>query len=76
MLRLSSVNEPPRPVGIIIVRAWFEDDSTAAFRARITQALDLSRADEVVSTVATPEQVYTTVRAWLEALMAGGTDTS
>jgi hypothetical protein len=57
---------PPRPTAVLIVRAWHEDDSAAALRVRITSTLDVSRGDELVSTAATPEQVYETVRAWLE----------
>jgi hypothetical protein len=37
---------------------------------RITSTLDVSRGDELVSIAATPEEVYETVRAWLEGFLA------
>jgi hypothetical protein len=52
------------------VRAWHEDDPAAPLRARITSTLDVSRGDELVSAAAAPEDVYETVRAWLDAFLA------
>ncbi len=66
--------DPPLPerTSVLIVRAWIERETEAGLRARITYTLDLSTRDEVVIAVATPKEVYTAVRAWLEAFTASG----
>lgn len=66
--------EPPKPTGLIVVRAWLEDAGKRGLRARITHTLDLSRRYETVVVVATPEDVYAIVRSWLEAFMASRPD--
>lgn len=54
--------------GLLIVRAWFEDDGHAgrALRARITRSLGLLEPrDETVSSAASADEICETVRAWL-----------
>ena len=62
---------PPesRPTAVLILRAWHEDDSAASLRVSITSTVDLTRADELVSAAATPDEVYEAVRVWLEAFL-------
>jgi hypothetical protein len=54
--------------GILIVRLWIEKTARAreGFRARITQTLDSGAPDEVMATAASPEEIYTIVRTWVE----------
>jgi hypothetical protein len=54
-----------------VVRAWLEDASDMALRARITQTLDISAQDEVVIVTASAEDVCDAVRAWLDAFVGG-----
>jgi hypothetical protein len=57
--------------GLLIVRVWLEGDSGSdALRARITQTVDLLEGAAVVTAAATTDDVYATVRDWLEAYLA------
>ena len=58
--------------GLLVVRVWIEGDSSAdGLRARITQTIDLLGDAEVITTAATADDVYSAVRDWLEAYLAG-----
>lgn len=62
----------PERSGVLVVRAWIEEDAERGLRARITSTLDIARGDEVVSLAARPEEIYEAVREWLEAFVRGG----
>lgn len=53
------------------MRAWLEDASDMALRARITQTLDIAAQDEVVIVTSSTQDVCDAVRAWLDALVGG-----
>jgi hypothetical protein len=56
--------------GILIVRLWNEGSARDGFRARITQTLDSTGAEEPTATAeADPEDVYASVRTWVEAFV-------
>lgn len=55
--------------GILILHIWLEDGVSEGFRARITQTLDSLSQDKQVATAASTEDVYTAVRAWMEAFV-------
>ena len=56
--------------GILIVRLWIEGNPDEGFRARITQTLDSTGAeDATAAAAAVPEDVYTAVRSWVEAFV-------
>lgn len=56
---------------MLVVRAWLEQASETAFRARITQTLDISEHDEIVVVVTTSDDVCDAVRVWLDAFVEG-----
>lgn len=60
----------PQRTGLLVVRAWLEDDRPDGLRARITSTVDLARRDSAVTTAHTPEEIQEAVRAWLAALIA------
>ena len=55
------------PVGIFLVRAWWED---GRFRARITSCLDINSTSEAQTQVVTaePNEVSQHLAAWLRDL--------
>ena len=55
--------------GLMMLRMWIEADPRSGFRARITHTLDASVPDQAMVTVATPEDLYVTVRDWVEAFV-------
>lgn len=55
----------PNRTGLLMVRLWIET-AEEGFRARITQTLDSSRADQPTSTASSPEEVYAVVRKWVQ----------
>ena len=54
---------------ILIVHLWIEDASPEGFRARITRTLDSRDRERTASMAGTPEDVYTTVRTWVEGVV-------
>jgi hypothetical protein len=52
--------------GALVIRAWIESGS---LRARVTRTLDTSVRDDVVSVVATPQDVTQIVVDWLDAFV-------
>jgi hypothetical protein len=57
--------------GVLVVRAWVEQGTVPSLRARITQSHDLSTTEQIVTTTADVEDILSTVRAWLDALLSG-----
>lgn len=57
--------------GVLVVRAWYEDDAAESFRARIVGRLDIDDSEDVYERVAaSPDQVRTAVSEWLDAFAA------
>lgn len=56
-------------IGVLVVRAWLEDASNLALRARITQTLDIAAQDELIIVASSTEDVCDAVRAWLDAFV-------
>jgi hypothetical protein len=52
----------------LILRVWFEGNSRIELRARIVEVAGGSSGEELVATVATPEDLYAAVRSWVEQL--------
>jgi len=52
--------------GALVIRAWIESGS---LRARVTRTLDTNVRDDVVSVVATPQDVTRIVVDWLDAFV-------
>lgn len=65
---------PPQRTGLLVVRAWLEDDRPEALRARITSTVDLSHRDFSVVTAHAPEEIQDAVRAWLAAFLVDADD--
>ena len=57
--------------GVLMARVWVEDDTDQGWRCRITRTDDVALAGEVSSVVSTPEQVFATVREWLDRCEPG-----
>jgi hypothetical protein len=58
---------------VLIVRAWVEGESSPRLFARITHSTDLARTEQIILTTAGPDAILAAVRAWLDALLPGGT---
>jgi hypothetical protein len=57
--------------GVLVVRAWYEDDEAGSFRARIVARLDLEHSGDVYERVAaSPDQVRAAVSDWLQRFAA------
>jgi len=54
-----------------MARVWVEDETDHGWRCRITRTADVTQAGEVSSVVSTPEQVFNTVREWLDRCQPG-----
>jgi hypothetical protein len=61
----------PRHTGILVVRAWLEDQCDERLRARITWTVDLSRRDVTRVAAFSQEEIQRVVRTWLDVLLAG-----
>jgi hypothetical protein len=60
--------ENPTAPRILIVRIWFEGDPPAELRARLMEVAGGESRDEVIATVATAEDLYASIRVWVEGL--------
>jgi len=58
--------------GTLVIRVWFEEEfGAAAFRARITQVLDVSAPVATTVAAASEDEIFDAVRAWLHAFASG-----
>jgi hypothetical protein len=57
-----------RHTGVLLIRAWFEDDPESGLRARILTSLDVTEPVVAIAVAATTEDVLAAVRSWLDAL--------
>lgn len=55
--------------GYLIVRLWIEGNHRDGLRARITHTLDSTGDEHEMTTVATPEGIYSVVQTWVEAIV-------
>ena len=60
---------PSERFGLLILRAWIEQNAATALRVRITQTSDMDPVEQTLETAATIEDVLLAVRAWLDALI-------
>lgn len=56
--------------GILIVHVWRESRSRTGLRARITQTSDTRQPGMATSTAASPDDVCSVVRTWVEDFAA------
>jgi len=54
-------------VAVLIIRLWKEGDSASPLRARITQTLNISGPEEIVTSGTSVEEVLAAVGEWLAA---------
>jgi hypothetical protein len=54
--------------GVLVVRAWIEDEESSGLRARITRSVGFD-LDERVATATSIDEVCDEVRAWLSELL-------
>ena len=59
----------PDRTGILIVRLWIEATADQGLRARITQTLDAAGQGQETASAATPEDIYSVVRTWVETFV-------
>jgi hypothetical protein len=57
---------------VLVVRVWTESAEEATLRARVTRTLDVAHGEAKITVAATPEQVESTVQAWLNEFLASG----
>ncbi|VXB26449.1 hypothetical protein ARTHRO9AX_150041 [Arthrobacter sp. 9AX] len=57
-------DQPPLPMGTMVIRTWNEPHRTPGFRARMTYSHSPTAEPETTYTV-DPEEVVDTVRRWL-----------
>lgn len=55
--------------GILILHVWMEGSAHDCFRARVTQTLDSTGAEQAMATAADPDDIYDIVRTWVEAFV-------
>ena len=56
--------------GILIVRLWIEGTADGGLRARITQTHDTTGPEQAMASAATPEDIYSIVRTWVETFVS------
>jgi hypothetical protein len=61
--------ETKRRTGVLLIRAWFEDDAESGLRARIITSLDVTAPVVATTAAATTDDVLAAVHSWLDALM-------
>lgn len=65
----------PDRTGVMVVRIWI-DGTAGEIRARLTETLDITTADETVRTAASVDEVLTIARDWLGAFIGDAPVTS
>lgn len=55
--------------GVLVVRIWTES-ANRSLHARVTSTLDLDGRAQESQAAASPEQILTTVREWIDAFIA------
>jgi hypothetical protein len=58
--------------GVLVLRAWLEDNGDSTLRIRLVGRLALDLDEEDTAAVATIEEALVYVRAWLETFAAAG----
>ncbi|MFI7063039.1 hypothetical protein ACIBL3_18800 [Kribbella sp. NPDC050124] len=58
-------DQVPPEAAALVIRVW-RDLADSGIRARITRQADLARDEQTSVVVASPDDVYQEVRAWLE----------
>lgn len=53
--------------GALIIRLWIEANHETGLRARITQTLDTTTADQSVAVATSADDICTVVKQWVEA---------
>ncbi len=54
--------------GVLVIRAWLEEGSPEAFRARVISVAGTERGEETVTWVASADEVHEAVDSWIEGL--------
>jgi hypothetical protein len=62
------VSRVSQRTGVLVVRAWVEDDPSIGLRARIVSTVDVNQLESETSVAASIDDVGRIVRAWLESL--------
>jgi hypothetical protein len=62
--------------GVLIIRAWIEQGSSAPLRARVRMTTDVASGVERTQTFSQAEDVAAAVRAWLSELEHGAEQTA
>jgi hypothetical protein len=64
---------PTHRTGLLIIRAWVEEGSTAPLRAHIRISYDVSTGLQRTLTVGEPDAVHEVVDAWLQGILGATT---
>ena len=60
---------PVPRTGVMIIRTWMEGDDPDSFRARMTYTFDVTGNGQFVLAAASPTDVESALRAWLDAVI-------
>ena len=59
------------PVGLLVIRAWVQEDSERPLRVDVRLTADIGRGFQRELTLSEPAPVEALVRAWLADVLAG-----
>jgi hypothetical protein len=63
---------PAERTGLLVIRAWIEENGEVRLRARITRMVDVAAREQISTVVATPEEITGAVVEWLERFLRAG----
>jgi hypothetical protein len=63
---------PAERTGLLVIRAWIEENGDVRLRARITRMVDVAAREQISTVVATPEEITGAVAEWLETFLRAG----
>lgn len=60
----------PERTAVLIIRLWVEREPATSFRTRITQTLDVTKAEQVSTVTASKQEIHEIVDRWFESFLA------
>lgn len=57
--------------GVLVVRAWFDERPPRGLLARVTETIDVSAPEQLVTLARGKDEVILVVQAWLDAFLRG-----
>jgi hypothetical protein len=60
----------PERTAVLVIRLWVEGEPAAGLRARVTQTLDVTKAEQVSTVTASKQEIHEIVDRWFESFLA------